>query len=692
VVVSGLGVAGAGLANLAGYPGLDVGVLAGGVGLGAAAFVSGVRRDRRALVHDRLVEDLAQLLGLSRPTRVAVVVGGWTKGWPGVPKKITLRYAPQAPSSDDQWLAAVLDAITDRLLVNYQVLRHDKLRSRIYLQMTGDRVERVERTFQVSRAERVMRELIGPSVRLQSVELAADGDLQSITVGHRAGTRLAASGYRARVERVFSTTHPGRWRAVWDLERDTVRLERRPSLPPSIWVPTRPRGVAEDLLAHYRDVRIPLGIDEDGEEVVWSPAVVPHLMLTGTTGSGKTSTIGGVVGQFTSLFEWPVWILDAKRVEFLGFRDWPNVQVVAGSIPDQVALVHRVWELMEHRYRLIERGEARNTDFEPLLVVLDEFAEFRSGLLEWYPTVKPKGGASKPPSLAEVQSLARKARTARIHLVLSTQRPDAEFLSGEARDNLRMRVSHGRLSPQGAMMMWENAFTGVSLPRLVPGRAMGTNAAGDPVEIQTYRFPSFETVPGSDEHQLLARLRPTQTLHPRLLIVPPEDDKSREEDPVFRDYALAEWVLATDRPDLDPLQRTLLAGLDGRELSSPLASLGLLGDKIPPRPRLELPWSDALPDVVDDAGSREWGTAVAYDDYDGYSEPTACSPLSLGVGDLIEADSGSGLWVVVDEAPVDDPLEPGAVAVSWRGDADECGSLSLPIDTDISVRRPLEDQ
>ena len=43
-----------------------------------------------------------------------------------------------------------------------------------------------------------------------------------------------------------------------------------------------------------------------------------------------------------------------------------------------------------------------------------------------------QGRPAKPPTLAEVASLARKARTARIHLVLSTQRPDVEFLGGEA--------------------------------------------------------------------------------------------------------------------------------------------------------------------------------------------------------------------------------------------------------------------
>ena len=223
-----------------------------------------------------------------------------------------------------------------------------------------------------------------------------------------------------------------------------------------------------------------------------------------------------------------MWVGDSKRVEFLEFRDWPNVQVVAGSIPAQVALIHRAWELMEHRYELIESGRARVADFEPLFVVLDEYAEFVAGLSEWYPTIKVRGEPTKPPTVTQVASLLRKARTARIHLLITMQRPDVALLGGpggEMRDNLGHRVSMGRLSPQGAMMMWENPAVGVSLPRGCIGRATATHDDGRPVEMQCYRFPSWDAAPGTDEHALLARLRPGQARHPRLLIAPAEDSQ-----------------------------------------------------------------------------------------------------------------------------------------------------------------------
>lgn len=62
------------------------------------------------------------------------------------------------------------------------------------------------------------------------------------------------------------------------------------------------------------------------------------------------------------------------------------------------------------------------------------------------------------------------------------------------------------------------------------------------------------------------------------------------------------------------------------------------------------------------------------------------------IGDLIEVDEGSGVWVVVDEAPEDDVEDPGMIAVSWRGDGDESGSVSLSDDVLVDVRRPEEVQ
>lgn len=695
-LLAAAGVAGFGAAPLIGYPALEVPSLLLGAGGGAALAVTGQRTKHRRELEDKVLEALAPFLGVRHLDRRIVKMTRWTNRWPGLPAKVRIHYAPGAPDNDPMWKSEILAVLNSRLLARYEVARHEPRRCTIWLGLvTKEQAEDKEPPYSQVRAERAITELIGPTAKIAGAELEG-GELRSITVAHQAGAKLAASGYRNRIERVISTMMPGRWRAVWDLEGDEVRFEVRPSLPSSVWLPPRAPEDTDDLLRNYRQVKIPCAVDEDGREILWYPARVPQAMLTGGTGTGKTSTAHALLGQITQ-YGWPVWVLDAKRVEFLDFRTWPNVQIVAGSIPQQVALIRRVWELMEYRYQLIEEGKATVNDFEPLVVFLDEFAEFRSNLFEWYAQIKVKGDPTKPPTLAEVASLARKARTARIHLVLSTQRPDAEFLGGEMRDNFGFRISMGRLSPQGAMMMWENPAVGVSLPRARTGRATATHEDGKPVEVQCYRFPDLNAEEGSEERQLLEAIRPAEARWPRLVIVPPEAevdlDGGEPTPPTFRDYARATWDLAENRPDLDPLSGA--AGgdaVDGRKLSSTMASLGIsTTDRPGPFSRPHLRLVDALEQDAAENEQQLGGTAWQFDEYVGYAPPVSCAARDLVVGDLIQIEDGAGEWVVVDEAPEEDVVAPGMIAVSWRGDGDESGSLSLPDDTYIDVRRPEED-
>jgi len=70
---------------------------------------------------------------------------------------------------------------------------------------------------------------------------------------------------------------------------------------------------------------------------------------------------------------WPIWMCDPKTVEFIGLRRWPNVQIVATSVADMVVVVLRAQQEMERRYAMVEAEQADDDEFEPLVVVLDEY-------------------------------------------------------------------------------------------------------------------------------------------------------------------------------------------------------------------------------------------------------------------------------------------------------------------------------
>ena len=226
--------AGFGAAPLLDHPGLAGPALVAGAITGLTRGVLG-RRDRvRGELADRLVEALSPGLGLrGGPDRRAVRLKGWRRGWPGVPRQVVLHYAPGVDDTDPLWLPALLGVVTRRLLADYEVRKHDRWRCRITLGWVPPQATRPDKAAAQLRAERTISELLGPTAKVTGVEWAGE-DLAALEVRHEAATKLAASGYRNRVERVVSTMLPGRWRARWDLQGDTLRFELRPSLPKQV--------------------------------------------------------------------------------------------------------------------------------------------------------------------------------------------------------------------------------------------------------------------------------------------------------------------------------------------------------------------------------------------------------------------------------------------------------------------------
>lgn len=724
------GVAGWGVAPLVSHSGLALPALAAGTVAGAGVIVGGQRSTRRSELTTYLTSTLAPLLGLSVSSATTPKATGlvatkrWTNGlrdWPGQPRRVRIRYVPGRAKvgdvvveiGDSRWASEIARQVGSRLGGQYEVASNNQVRGRLQLRLrTKPLPGEVPETPEVLRAKKVVNELLAGTAQVKTVDVDdKTGEVRRLAVKHDVGAKLAAPGYRNRVERTVSVMLPGRWRAKWDMETDSVVFEVRPTLPESLWIP--PRALPDDdPLLNYRAVEIPYGVDEDGEMIAWRPAITPQWLIAGQTGSGKTSTAHGILAQITR-YGWPVWIADGKGIEFLGFQDWPNVQIVASRVEEQVAVIHRAYQLMEHRYQLVVDRKARTEDFEPLMLFVDEFTDFVSNLLPWYQQIKVKGDPTKPAILGEIGSIARKGRTARVHMVLSMQRPDQAVLAltgGDTRDNCGQRTSLGPLGPQGAEMMWGNQVTGVALPRGKVGRAIGINGNGLPVEMQCYRVPDpKEAVPGTDEYDLLQQLRPAESRHERLLIKSPEIDWSGDEpvEPTYTDYVEAEWIKAADHPELDPIawevDREHAGSGDGRALSSALAVLGLddrtapcdgpgpgagLSDGESPRGQLVGWGGDAAPPVPE-----AWPDAAPEADEDlyagDYGQPTPTHACALQVGDLVCVDEELSAWAVVEEEPIEDLDDPDSLLIAWRDDQDQSGELIVASEAIISARRPV---
>lgn len=703
----GVGAVGAGFLGLWQHQTAAAAVAVGVVCLAIVLWWSGSRTASRDRIRDRLVEALASATGTVKLDRRAVRLMKWRGRGAGTPSRIVISFSAATPDNDTKWLEAILSVVARRLEQPFKVADHQPhaLRRKLVLVPKLPSEEPPEPPYAQVRVTRAISQVVGVSTKIDQIVTDAEGEITRIEVSHEEAAKCAVAGFRLRFERTLIGLLGGqnRWRTKWDLVGDKIMIERRPPMPTSVWIPVDeiPEDQGDDLLRTYRQLRIPLGVDEDGHQVCWQPAIVPQMLVTGGTGSGKTSLLHTVVATMTRL-GWPVWILDAKRIEFLGFRNWPNVQVVATTVEQQVALVHRVWALMEYRYQLIEEGRVRIADLEPLGVVLDEWAEFVLNLMDWYAEVKVKGDPTKPPTLREDGSIARKARTARIHTIKTLQRPDVALMGGnggETRSNYGQRVSLGRLDPNGALMMWENAYTGVTIPRGVIGRAMAVNDAGVPVEIQCYRFPDINSAEGTEEYELLNKLRPSTTRHERLVIIPPEQELDLDtSDPIpvtYSDIQEAEWALASSRPDLDyalaGAMGNQLSPEEARQLASTLVALGLgPNSDSEARTRVVEGLLHSRTRDEDDDEDRDVDRVAPGDEdlYAGYGPPVHLRPLDVEVGSLIQVSDADDEWVVVDADPEEDPVDPDCVMLSWRSDYDACGSVSIPSEELVSVRRP----
>ena len=649
-------------------------VIAGaGLAIGCGTGVIGYRKHRRETLIRTCREALAPTIG----AKGTLLAKGWREG---TPRRLVIRYASTAQDDAPTWRTNITETLERRLGCGVRIIEHDRRKLLLIIETTSNREADPEQ----DRISRTVADLMGRSARVTKIQRHETGKIKKIHVTGIPTTKLATPGYRTRVERTFGAVHNGRWRCQWDLTSDRMHFEVRPDFPGIVRLPVNKINANQNILATYDKVKIPFAVDEDGNEVVWRPAHDPNLMVVGAPGTGKTVFQHSVLATVVR-YGWPVWVVDGKAIEFLGWRTWPNVQIVASTIEEQAAVITRTHELMEHRYQLINNGKASEEDFEPLLLFLDEWADFRQNLLAWYTHSKPKGAPTKPRILALVGSIARKGRSARIHLVFGTQRPDAEYFGGDMRDNFRARISLGSLSPQGAMMVWQDPTIGVAIPRLCRGRATTINDANRPIEVQTYfvQDPRKAHRSGNpDDLQQLNALMPDETmrLYERLLIVPPDYEDISNKGSEYQAWCTAAWTRASARPDLDPVNSSKVDHQRSRAMASPMTLFGLDHRSLA-APALE----DADDELTEDL------TEITQTIPDlRYSTPEVSDPMSLSVGDQVEIEPD--VWVTVDEIPDEDPMDPDQVAICWRDDEGNEGIYSLSWTDRISSRQPLMEE
>jgi S-DNA-T family DNA segregation ATPase FtsK/SpoIIIE len=191
---------------------------------------------------------------------------------------------------------------------------------------------------------------------------------------------------------------------------------------------------------------VALGKDIVGKPFITDIKKLPHLLIAGTTGSGKSVGINAMI--LSLLYrndpdQLKLMLIDPKMLEFSIYNDIPHLITPVITEPKKAiaALANMVGE-MERRYKLMAENRTKNIDnynekvkadgsaepFPFIVVVIDELADLMMN-----------GGKEVEYSIAR---LAQMARASGIHLIVATQRPSVDVVTGLIKANLPSRLSY----------------------------------------------------------------------------------------------------------------------------------------------------------------------------------------------------------------------------------------------------------
>ena len=320
-----------------------------------------------------------------------------------------------------------------------------------------------------------------------------------------------------------------------------------------------------------------------GKDIVGNPFItdikkLPHLLIAGTTGSGKSVGINAMILSLLYRNDpdhLKLMLIDPKMLEFSMYDDIPHLitPVITESTKAIAALANMVGE-MERRYKLMAESRTKTIDnynekvkkdgsgepFPYIVVVIDELADLMMN-----------GGKEVELSIAR---LAQKSRACGIHLIVATQRPSVDVVTGLIKANLPSRLSYrvgqkidskvilDSLGAESLLGRGDGLFTPPGTTGLVRIHAPWNSE--DEIE-EIVEFLKAQKAPEYDESYLVAGGIASQN----------SDSCDIELDPLFED---AKQVVLTDKKtSISYLQRKLQIGYNrSANIIDQLEAMGIL--------------------------------------------------------------------------------------------------------------------
>lgn len=176
-----------------------------------------------------------------------------------------------------------------------------------------------------------------------------------------------------------------------------------------------------------------MGWTSNGEPIYLDIASAPHVLIAGSTGSGKSVLMHNMI--LSILFKntpatAEIYLIDAKRIELSLYSGVPLVKDIITDPVDALQLLKALRAEMMNRYQAMEKARQRNAiaaGYKRIYVFIDELADL---IYE-----------SKRETEKYISSIARLGRAAGIHLIIATQRPTRDVLTGQIKLNMPCRIA-----------------------------------------------------------------------------------------------------------------------------------------------------------------------------------------------------------------------------------------------------------
>lgn len=196
--------------------------------------------------------------------------------------------------------------------------------------------------------------------------------------------------------------------------------------------------IFEELLseASIEDQKIPLTI---GRKISGLPLTIdlfslPHLLVAGTTGSGKSILLHNIINNLLiSCSNFQIALIDPKRIEFSYYDKISQLFApIAKDTNSSIALLNELIDEMERRFEILEKNNCRNIseykgEMKYIVVIIDELADLMM--------------SSEFLAQDKICRLAQKSRACGIHIIAATQRPSADVVTGLIKANFPVRIS-----------------------------------------------------------------------------------------------------------------------------------------------------------------------------------------------------------------------------------------------------------